>query len=190
MPRWLKMTALCVASIMALGFLSVLGIAMLSKDVQNPDKIRNIASSFMTIAEPLPRGMRFAIGTDILGTKFVLISDDLTNTIWIIFHLPGSENNLPPDMVIRQLETAASRAHAAGWSAGNFVNRSKGQQVVGGRTLFYETGDVVGNGENYGSLVGCFTPNQSGTTCMFGTRPHTGFDWHASDNLFSSIDAI
>ena len=77
MPGWLKGLLIAFAVFAVLGTVAVVGglffVGKVAGDMQNPTKIRTIASSFMKVSEPLPTGFEFKFGFDFAGNKLVAI---------------------------------------------------------------------------------------------------------------------
>jgi hypothetical protein len=190
LPRGLKIALIASSSTILLVITLFSLLMFIAGDMQNSKKIETIASSFMKISRPLPEGFAYVSGVDFLGTKMVVISQAETGSVWNIVHLSACEGSLPPNMVISQIESAASTARKLAHTPGIFTVRQKGLQTVGGRTLTYETGEMIDGKAVSGSLIGCFMPNKEGTTCIFGSTPLGKFDSFANDELMAKIDSI
>ena len=189
-PRGLKIALIVSMTtiVVVVGLFTTLMVV--SGEVQDEAKIKNIASSFMKIADPLPEGFSYTSGVDFLGTKMVMISQAESGSVWTMLHIPAAEGAIAPESVIHQIEDAASNSRRMLQSPGKFVVRQKGMQAVGGRSLFYETGELSTDKLLSGSLIGCFTPDKNGTTCIFCTTPLNKFDSFANDELLHTISSI
>ncbi len=189
-PRGLKI-ALLASSATILTVVGLFSLLMfVSADVQNVEKTKVIASSFMKISEPLPEGFQYVSGMDFLGTKMVMIAQRGSGAIWTIVHVSAAEGALPPNMVIKQIEDAAKSSRHMTRTQGEFIVREKGLQTVGGRQLTYEAGEFTAGEAITGSLIGAFDANKDGTTCIFASTPLGKFDSVANRELLQSIDSI
>ena len=189
-PRGLKIALIASSSTI----LTVVGLFSLlmyvSTDVQNTQKTKAIAASFMKISEPLPEGFQYVSGIDFLGTKMVMIGQCGSGAVWTLVHVDAVEGALPPDMVIKQIENAAKSSRHLTRTTGEFVVREKGMQTVGGRELTYEAGEFTAGDVVTGSLIGAFMPTKDGTTCIFVSTPLGRFDSVANRALLQSINTI
>ena len=166
------------------------GLIYISNQSQDVSRTKKIAATFMSIAEPLPNGFQYVSGVDLFGTKMVMIGHQGTGAIWTLVHVDGSGGALPPEDVIKQIESSARSARNVSQTKGEFIVHEKGQQKVGGRDLTYESGEFTSGQVSTGSLIGCFMPNQNGTTCIYAHTPLGEFDENANQQLLAAIHAI
>ncbi|HEY9682841.1 MAG TPA: hypothetical protein V6C86_14795 [Oculatellaceae cyanobacterium] len=189
-PRGLKIAiAVSLASLVGIAG-ALVGLVYLSSQAQDISRTKQIASSFMKIAEPLPDGFQYVSGVDLFGTKMVMIGHQGTGAVWTLVHVSSAEGALPPETVIKQIEASAKSARTVSQAKGEFIVHEKGQQKVGGRELTYESGEFTSGKVSTGSLIGCFMPNQNGTTCIFAHTPLGEFDENANQQLLAAIHAI
>jgi hypothetical protein len=189
-PRGLKI-ALAVSMLSLIGLAGLfVALIYLSNQAQDVSRTKRIASSFMSIAEPLPHGFQYVSGIDLFGTKMVMIGHQGTGAVWTLVHVDGAGGALPPEAVIKQIEASAKSARNVSQTRGEFIVHEKGLQKVGGRDLTYESGEFTSGQVTTGSLIGCFTPNQFGTTCIYAHTPLGEFDEAANQQLLAAIHAI
>jgi hypothetical protein len=190
LPLGLKLALTMSATMLAL-FIGLIAMLMfLSAESLNITKVKAIASSFMNITDPLPDGYEYKSGVDLLGLKVVLISYPKTGTSWTIVHTSTGGSQASPESLIHQIEATAESSRKIMCSPGTFTVSQKGAQDVGGKPFFYEAGQLLSGGAVSGALVGCFKPDNSGTTCIFGSTPAAQIDFFANDELLQKIKLI
>ena len=113
MPGWLKGLLIAFAVFAVLGTVAVVGglffVGKVAGDMQNPTKIRTIASSFMKVSEPLPTGFDFKFGFDFAGNKLVAVMNSDKDLTLIFGQIQDKNGDLKdPDKVIEKLSAAPS----------------------------------------------------------------------------------
>jgi hypothetical protein len=189
-PRGLKIALIVSATTMVLFVGLIATLMVLSADALSIPKIKAIGSSFMKIADPLPEGYEYTSGLDLLGLKVVLISHPTTGSSWTIVHTAAAEGSGSPESIIHQIEATADSSRKLMLSPSKFKVSQKGSQDIGGRPFFYEAGELLSGSSASGALVGCFMPDHSGTTCIFGSSPVGKIDSFTHDELLHTIDSI
>jgi hypothetical protein len=186
----LKIALIASATTLTLFVGLVAMLLVLSTESLNIPKIKRIASSFMKVSDPLPGGYEYTSGLDLLGLKIVFISHPTTGSSWTIVHAPAANGSGSPESVIHQLEATAESSRKMMFSPGKFTVSQKGAQDIGGRQFFYEAGQLFNGSNASGAIIGCFTPNNAGTTCIFGSTPVDKINSFANDEFLHTIDSI
>jgi hypothetical protein len=189
-PRGLKIALLASSTALALFVGLIVMLFVLSAESLNIPKIKTIAASFMKVSDPLPGGYEYTSGLDLLGLKVVLISHPTTGSSWTIVHAAAAEGSGSPESIIHQIEAAAESSRKMMFSPSKFTVSQKGAQDIGGRQFFYEAGLLLNGGNASGAIIGCFTPNHSGTTCIFGSTPVDKVNSFANDEFLNTINSI
>lgn len=148
MATWLKIVliagVLCVLGVVGL----VVAGGMFFSQMTSPDKIKEVASKFMVIDDPLPGGFKYTAGANI-GTPFVVITPPDAKTIVTFFVDPSvapAGTTATPEAAIDGIakgESVAAAPGGASSAAKKLTKTTRGSVQVGGQAMPY----VIGHAE-------------------------------------------
>ncbi len=145
MATWLKIVliagVLCVLGVVGL----VVAGGMFFSQMTSPDKIKEVASKFMVIDDPLPGGFKYTAGANI-GTPFVVITPPDAKTIVTFFVDPSAApagTTATPETAIDGIakgESVAAAPGGASSAAKRLTKTTRGSLQVGGQAMPYVIG--------------------------------------------------
>jgi len=154
MATWLKIVliagVLCVLGVVGL----VVAGGMFFSQMTSPDKVKEVASKFMVIDDPLPGGFKYTAGANI-GTPFVVIMPPDNKTLITFFvdpTAPKTGTDISPEAAIDSIakgETVAAAPGGSSSSTKKLTKTNRGNLQVGGQTMPY----VIGHAEKTGDTT-------------------------------------
>ena len=135
MPKWLKILLIVVAIAPIVGTTAILGgicyfVPKLLSDVQNPTKIKAVASSFLKMKEPLPEGFDYKAGFALAGNKFVVVVNSKCDLTMILASIQDPKGDLrDPDKAIEKF--AAANVHINGSQSSFQLKKKERKRSVG-----------------------------------------------------------
>ncbi|MDR3613916.1 MAG: hypothetical protein P4L53_10120 [Candidatus Obscuribacterales bacterium] len=196
MPKWLKIV-LIVGGVFVVGTVGLMGAlffvgATMVKDAQDPAKIKQVVSTFMTVKEPLPDGYEYKLGADLFGNKIVALNNSDKDLKIVIGDLKQVDDLNDPEKVINKLSQHSNAAGQGGRSNVKFVSEKKGSETVGGRKMDYAIGKAVDDKTQRTTqvFIGLFEPTEQGTVAIFGSTSKEKYDMEGTDTFLKAIEKI
>jgi hypothetical protein len=203
LPGWLKVVLISSVVFIVLSIGLVVGCVSFltnwSKEAQDPNRIKQIASSFMKIREPLPDGFKYLLALDLFGNKIVQFKkqDSDLSIVFCVFKEPTSDMtdnekllNKVPSFIDPNDINAKGRSQIP--PRRKFELEREGSQLVGGRKMTYAIGKAVDTkrGGSRETFVGRFPATASGCVCIVGTTGKDTYDIASTNDLLNSIEQI
>lgn len=197
LATWAKWLIGIFATFLVLGLATcgIIGFATFNtvKDAMNPEKAKELASTMVTIKDPLPAPYEYKLGMNILGTvSFVTImNDDKQYT----YSLVQMQNNDSPDVTADELvEQLASQGVPSGTSgaASKIDVQDKGSMTVAGKEMPYVIGSADNKGQKVPALMGVVVPESKKVLMLivFGPATNSSVDLEETKNFFQNIEAF
>jgi len=196
MPKWLKIVLIVggVFVIVTVGLLAALFFTGVNwyKDATDPVKMKQVASSFMTVKDPLPAGYKYELATDLFGNKVVAFKNSDKDLSIVIGDLKQVGELNDPETVINKLINHSGAAGQGKSHNIKFESEKKGSEVVGGRKMNYATGKATDDKTQKASqvFIGLFEPTEQGTVAIFGKTSKEEYDMADTDVFLKSIEKI
>jgi hypothetical protein len=196
MPKWLKIV-LIVGGVFVVGTVGLMAAlffagATMVKDAQDPAKIKQVVSTFMTVKDPLPDGYDYKFGIDFLGNKIVGLDNADKDLHFVIGDFKQMDDLNDPEKAINKLTQHTSAAGQGGHSNVKFESEKKGSEVVGGRKMTYAIGKTTNEKTDKTSqvFIGLFEPTDKGTVAVFGSTSKEKYDMDDTDTFLKSVEKI
>ncbi len=153
MATWLKVV-LIAAGLCLIGGISLCVFLFFGyQQLTSPAKIRESASIFMTLADPLPTGFNFAMGGNFMDSPFVVITSNEDKALYTFFTVPQSANtkvDTTPEQAIDEIAKGGNAPTTPGpASAKKLAVSSHDTLEVGGQKMPY----VIGHAEQPGAAA-------------------------------------
>lgn len=196
MPKWLKIVLIVGAVLVVgtIGLIVALGffVGGVVKDAQDPVKIKQVASSFMTVKDPLPEGFEYKMGLDIMGNKIIALDNDAQDLKLVIGDLKQADDLDDPEKVINKLSQHSATASSGAHTSVKFSSEKKGTETVGGRKMSYAIGKTTDEKRNKTSqvFIGLFEPTPQGTVAIFGSTQKDAYDLEGTETFLKSVEKI
>lgn len=201
LPVWsrllIALVAICsITSTTILVSASYVGINFLSKS-RNPQYIRTVFNSIVSLKEPLPETFSYEMAADLLGTKSVTLLHHLSSeqkdnkqskTVLILNQLP-TDNTFQGDTMGL---TRAVTKKITPMLAPEFQTTAEGEAPVANETMYFILGTAMDNtqGQEARALVGCIRTKAQKTYIVFGLTPGSVYDMKGTKELLNSIAAF
>jgi hypothetical protein len=199
LPGWLKIV-LILGTVFVIGAIGLFAACtMMLNNIQDPQHIKQIATTFMSINDPPGGGFQYAIGID-FGAKLVGFVNKEKDLSICIATFPESKDLDDPERVLNKMDqmtrTSSSQNTKPASTASigtkkKFEATSKGTEKVGGREMSYAVGYAINSdGSKAPTFIGLFPPGPKGSVCIFGQSPGDKYDIDSTNEFLKSINTI
>lgn len=198
LPTWLKVV-LILAIVAITGTIALFVVcSKLLSNIQDPQHIKQIASSFMTISDPPGGGFEVTSGIDI-GIKAISFVNKPKDVTLCIAVFPETKDLDDPENALNRMNQVSvstqppsnDSAPKLPSSKQKFQATNKGSEAVGGRPMSYAVGYKIDtDGSKTPAFIGLFPPGPKGSVCIFGQSPGDKYDMDSTNEFLKSIGTI
>jgi hypothetical protein len=202
LPGWLKIV-LIVGTVFVIGAIGLFAACtMMLKNIQDPQHVKQIATTFMNISDPPGGGFEYALGID-FGAKLVGFVNKQKNLSICIATFPESKDLDNPEQALNKMDkmtrtggglsggASTTASSGASGTKKKFEATNKGTEKVGGREMSYAVGyEINSDGSKAPTFIGLFPPGPKGSVCIFGQSPGGKYDMDSTNDLLKSINSI